>query len=130
FLQQEFPQFNSTIEAAGNRTARVRYIVTEGDLRPSGTVSGPALFALADSALYVAILAEIGIVALAVTTNMTINFMRRPDPTKDVIAECRLIKVGKQLIVGDVMMYSDGDDAPIAHATGTYAIPPDSRKNL
>jgi len=79
---------------------------------------------LADCALYVAILGEIGIVALAVTTSLTINFMRRPDGSKDIVAKCSLLKTGKSLIVGEVSLYSQGDDRPVAHVVATYAIPP------
>lgn len=124
FLKQDFPQFTYTIDAVGEQTSVIRHRVGEDDLRPGGTVSGPALFGIADAALYVAVLGEIGIVALAVTTNMNINFLRKPSSTQAIIAQCKLIKVGRTLIVGDVLMYSEGDDAPIAHAVGTYAIPP------
>lgn len=128
FLEQEFPQFRATIESVGEQSAQLRQTVTSDDLRPGGTVSGPALFALADAGLYVAILGEIGIVALAVTTHLSINFLQRPSPTADLIAQCNLIKVGKKLIVGQVALYSDGNPDPIAHAVGTYAIPPDKYK--
>nr|WP_280636399.1 PaaI family thioesterase [Endozoicomonas sp. G2_1] len=93
-------------------------------MRPGGTVSGPTLMAMADAALYVAILAEIGLVALAVTTNLNINFLRKPAADKDIIAKCQLIKLGKTLAIGDVFLYSDGDDNPVAHAVGIYSIPP------
>ncbi len=79
---------------------------------------------LADCALYVALLAEIGIVPLAVTTSLSINFMRKPAADRDLIGVCKLLKVGKTLAVGEVSIYSEGMDAPVAHATGTYAIPP------
>ena len=82
------------------------------------------MMTMCDTALYVTILGELGLVALAVTTNLNINFLHRPAANVDVIAECRLIKVGKKLVVGDVTLYSDGFDQPIAHATGTYALPP------
>lgn len=124
FLANEFPQFEATIEEVSNQSSLIRQPVQQKHLRPGGTVSGPTLFAIADSALYVAILGELGIVALAVTTNMNMNFLRKPSPDRDIIAKCTLIKVGKTLVVGDVFIYSDGDDAPIAHAVGTYAIPP------
>lgn len=124
FLADEFPQFQSIIEAVGDQSAVIRHHITEDNLRPGGTVSGPTLFTVADSALYVAILAELGIIALAVTTNVNINFLRRPSADRDIIGKCKLIKVGRSLVVGEVFMYSDGDDEPIAHAVGTYAIPP------
>jgi acyl-coenzyme A thioesterase PaaI-like protein len=124
FLKQEFPQFVSKIEDVGERASSIRHHVTEADLRPGGTVSGPVLFAIADSGLYVAILGEIGIVPLAVTTNMNMNFLNKPSSTKDIIAKCKLIKVGRNLIVGEVYLYSEGNESPIAHAVGTYSIPP------
>lgn len=124
FLANDFPQFEATIEEVSNQSSIIRQPIQQKHLRPGGTVSGPTLFAVADSALYVAILGELGIVALAVTTNMNMNFLRKPSPDCDIIAKCTLIKVGKTLVIGDVFIYSDGDDAPIAHAVGTYAIPP------
>lgn len=127
FLKQEFPQFIYKIEFVGEQKSIIRHQITHGDLRPGGTVSGPALFGIADAALYVAILGELDIVALAVTTNMSINFLRKPSATKDIIAHCTLIKVGRSLVVGEVMLYSDGNDDPIAHAVGTYAIPPSTK---
>ncbi|MEM9951014.1 MAG: PaaI family thioesterase [Chloroflexota bacterium] len=128
FLQTDFPQFRASIESVGDQSCRLRQVVADTDLRPGGTVSRPVLFALADSALYVAVLGEIGIVPLAVTTNITINFLRRPTPDADLIAECKLIKVGRKLIVGEVSLYSDGNPDPISHAVGTYAVPPDKYK--
>lgn len=91
--------------------------------RPGGTVSGPTLFALADLALYGAVLSRIGPVELAVTTSMTINFLHRPSLT-DLAADARLLKLGKRLAYGEVSLYSIGRDDPIAHVTGTYSIPP------
>ncbi|MEZ5569678.1 MAG: PaaI family thioesterase [Halioglobus sp.] len=124
FFVREFPQAQFTIESVGRRSASICRTVSERDLRPGGTVSGPTLMELADTALYVAILGEIGLVALAVTTNLNINFLRKPSPDRNLIAQCRLIKVGKTLVVGEVSMFSEGDAEPVAHATGTYSIPP------
>lgn len=111
------------IEALGAKSARVRFRVDKKHLRPGDTVSGPTLMALADVAMYAALLGEIGLVPLAVTTNLNINFLRRP-AQKDVIGEAKLLKVGKQLAVGEVSLYSDGDPEPVAHVTCTYSIPP------
>lgn len=97
----------------------------EQDLRPGGTVSGPTMMALADTALYVALLREIGLVPLAVTTSLNFNFLRKPVADRDLLAECRLLKRGKSLAVGEVSICSEGNEAPVAHATGTYSIPPD-----
>ncbi len=124
FLKTEFPQNKCTIEAVSERRATVRHPVGHAELRPGGTVSGPVMMTLADVALYVAILGEIGIRPLAVTTNLSINFMRKPSATADVIGVCRLLKVGRTLAVGEVTIYSEGDPEPVAHAVGTYAIPP------
>ena len=92
-------------------------------VRPGGTVMGPALFGLADVALYGAVMSRLGRVDLAVTTSMTINFLRRPRPAP-VRAESRLLKLGRRLAYGEVLLFSEGDPDPVAHATGTYSIPP------
>lgn len=123
FLQREFPQNKATVESVGQRTATVRHPVGMAELRPGGTVSGPVMMTVADVALYVAILGEIGIVPLAVTTSLNINFMRKPASDRDIIGVCRLLKLGRTLAVGEVSIYSEGVDDPVAHAVGTYAIP-------
>ena len=125
FLQAEFPQTRCTIEELDeDGSVVVAHPVGVAELRPGGTVSGPVMMTLADVALYVAILAQIGIVPLAVTTNLSINFLRKPRADRRVVARCRLLKLGKTLAVGEVYVYSEGEDEPVAHATGTYAIPP------
>lgn len=124
FMAAEFPQSRFTIREVGNAAATIVHRVTSHDLRPGGTVSGPVLMSLADTALYVALLGEIGIVPLAVTTNLTINFLRKPSASKNVVAACKMIKIGKTLAVGEVSLYSEGVDDPVAHVVGTYAIPP------
>lgn len=91
-------------------------------IRPGGTISGPAMMALADVAMYGLVLARIGMVKLAVTSSLTINFLRKPGQV-DVIAEGRMIRCGRRLAYGEVFMYSDGDPDPVAHVTMTYAIP-------
>lgn len=126
FLRAEFPQSSVSIEAVSARGVAVRQVIGFEHLRPGGTVSGPALMAVADVALYVSILAIMGPVALAVTTSLTINFLRKPAGDADILGECRLLKVGKRLVVGEVTLYSDGSRLPVAHVTGTYAIPPDA----
>jgi uncharacterized protein (TIGR00369 family) len=127
FLATDFPQFNSTVESVGNRSATIRHRIGHDELRPGGTVSGPVMMAVADTALYVAILGEIGIVPLAVTTGLNINFLRKPSAGRDIIGICSLMKVGRVLVVGEINLYSEGDPEPVAHAVGTYSIPPDSR---
>ncbi len=124
FLAKEFPQNKCTLEAVGGKSATVRHQVGPNELRPGGTVSGPVLMTVADVALYVAILGEIGIVPLAVTTSLTINFMRKPSADRAVVGVCTLMKLGKSLAVGEVSLYSEGIEAPVAHVVGTYSIPP------
>src|SRR5207245_5093496 len=92
-------------------------------LRPGGTVSGPTLMALADVAMYVVLLSAIGPVGLAVTTNLTINFLRKGAPGQDVLAAAKLLKLGKRLAVGEVNLLSGSSPDPIAHVTSTYSIP-------
>jgi uncharacterized protein (TIGR00369 family) len=123
FITRDFPQTKCIVEAVGNASATVKHPVGTDELRPGGTVSGPVLMTLADVALYVAILGEIGIVPLAVTTSLTINFLRKPSPAKDIVGVCKLIKVGRSLAVGEVALYSEGVDEMVAHAVGTYSIP-------
>ncbi|KGM87255.1 putative domain protein 1 [Roseovarius mucosus DSM 17069] len=126
FLDREFPQVSGefAIEEVGAMRVRTRLLVGERHLRPGGTVSGPSIFALADVSVYLAILAMIGPQGLAVTTNCSIDFMRKPAAGVDLIAECRLLKLGRVLAVGDVLIYSDGLSAPVARASLTYSIPP------
>lgn len=124
FLSAEFPQSRCIVEAVGNRSATIRHRIGESELRPGGTVSGPVMMTVADVALYVAILGEIGLVALTVTTNLNINFLRKPASDRDIIGVCRLIKLGRSLAVGEVTLYSEGLEEPVAHAVGTYSIPP------
>lgn len=125
FLAQEFPQAlkKSSIEEITPKGARLLYQVDQDDLRPGQTVSGPTLMLVADFVLYVAIMGHLGLVAMAVTTNMTINFFRKPHGNKNIRAVCKLIKVGRTLVTGEVWLYSLDDDEPVAHVIGTYAIP-------
>ena len=94
----------------------------ENHIRPGGTISGPTMMELADFAMYVAVFSAIGPQPLAVTTNLNINFLRKPAQA-DLIAEARLMKVGKRLAVGEVTIYSDGSSDAVAHVTSTYSIP-------
>jgi uncharacterized protein (TIGR00369 family) len=127
FLDKEFPQIQYggrtyTVEEVGPLFARLRMDYHERHIRPGGTLSGPSMMALADLSLYVAILAHIGPVALAVTTNLSFNFLRKPEK-RALIAECHLLKLGKRLAVGEVGIRSEGETALVCHATGTYSIP-------
>lgn len=124
FMAAEFPQSRCEVETVGADRATVSRRIGPDDLRPGGTVSGPVLMAVADVALYVAILGRIGIVPLAVTTSLTVNFLRKPSAEARIIAECTLMKTGRTLAVGEVSLYSEGSRDPVAHVVGTYAIPP------
>jgi acyl-coenzyme A thioesterase PaaI-like protein len=124
FLVREFPQSKCVVEEVGDRSATVSHPIGPAQLRPGDTVSGPLLMAVADVALYVAILATIGLVPLAVTTTLTINFLRKPSARNPIVGVCRLIKVGRILVVGEVALYSDRKEEMVAHAVGTYSIPP------
>ena len=124
FLAREFPQSKCIVEEVGDRSATVSHPIGPAQLRPGDTVSGPLLMTVADVALYVAILSTIGLVPLAVTTSLTINFLRKPSARNPIVGVCRLMKVGRILVVGEVALYSDRNDEMVAHAVGTYSIPP------
>lgn len=126
FLAAEFPQIadECTVEDVSDTGTGVRLHVADRHLRPGGTVSGPAIFALADIAIYCAILSRIGPVALAVTTNASIDFMRKPAAGTDLLADCRILKLGRSLAVAEALIYSDGVEAPVARCSMTYSIPP------
>ncbi len=127
FLLEEFPQAfrggEITIEHADGETCLLRQRYSDEMLRPGGTISGPTLMALADFAMYVVLLSAIGPIGLAVTTNLSINFLRKGPPGKDVLAAGRLLKLGKRLAVGEVNLLSGSSPDPIAHVTSTYSIP-------
>ncbi len=129
FLDQHFPQIHYGgrtyfVEEVGPMQARLRCDYHEKHLRPGGTISGPTMMALADLALYVAILAQIGPVGLAVTTSLNYNFLRKPGQSA-LIGKARLLKLGKRLAVGEVSLFSQGESEMVCHATGTYSIPAD-----
>ena len=126
FLAQEFPQVSDDfrVQQVAADELVVRMVVADRHLRPGGTVSGPAMFALADVSVYLAILSRIGPVGLAVTTNCAIDFMRKPAFGADLSATARLLKLGRMLAVGDVLIHSAGVDDPVARASLTYSIPP------
>lgn len=130
FLTTHFPQINGkfAIEALHPGRLTLAMNAQESDLRPGGTVSGPSMFALADCAFYIATLSLIGPKELTVTTNANINFLRKPVPGK-LYGDARVLKLGRSLSVGDVVIYNDDADKPVAHATMTYAIPPETSKS-
>ncbi len=125
FLEKVFPQIDKDFEVVSLSVNEVivRMRVEDRHLRPGGTVSGPAMFALADVSYYIATLALIGPEALCVTSNCAINFMRKPAAHTDLIGKARVLKLGRRLSMGDVLLYSEGENAPVAHANMTYSIP-------
>jgi len=128
FFAAEFPQASFELESFDEESVTIRRRVDASDLRPGGTVSGPTMMELADCAIYVAILREIGLVALAVTTSLNTNFLRKPVANTDILGVCKILKLGKTLAVGEVTIYSEGDDRPVAHSVGTYSIPPEKNE--
>ena len=122
FPQGFYPGCGLTIERVEYGKSRVRRHFQEGHIRPGGTISGPTMMELADFAMYVAVFSAVGPQPQAVTTNLNINFLRKPGKG-DLIADARLMKVGKRLAVGEVEIYSDGVSEPVAHVTSTYSIP-------
>ena len=125
FLEKEFPQVSKNfkiLDISENNFSMLMKITSE-HLRPGGTVSGPTMFLLADVTFYLATLNIIGPKSLTVTTNCSINFLRKPNE-KDLISKARILKLGKTLSVGDVLIYSEGINEPVAQASLTYSIPP------
>ena len=122
FPQAFYPGCGLMIERVDYADIRVRRHFQEGYIRPGGTISGPTMMELADFAMYVAVFSAVGPQPLAVTTNLNINFLRKPGKG-DLIAEARLMKVGKRLAVGEVTIFSEGSSEPVAHVTSTYSIP-------
>jgi uncharacterized protein (TIGR00369 family) len=126
-LRDEFPQFfhpgrGLSIERVNYGNIRVKRRFQEDSMRPGGTISGPTMMELADFAMYVAVFSVAGPTPMAVTTNLNINFLRKPG-RGDLVADAKLLKVGKRLVVGEVAIYSDGECDPVAHVTSTYSIP-------
>jgi uncharacterized protein (TIGR00369 family) len=130
FMRESFPQARMPIEIEELRDdfLRIRLEVTNRYLRPGDTVSGPTLMTLADTAMYYLLLGMIGPVALALTTSLNISFLRAPK-LGDIIAEAEMLKLGKRLAVGQVTMYAEDKDEPVAHATVTYSIPPEATRS-
>ena len=124
FLEKEFPQVSSNFKILNTKPNSLSMLmhISDEHLRPGGTVSGPTMFLLADVSFYLATLSMIGPKSLTVTTNCSINFLRKPN-ISDLISETRVLKIGKTLSVGDVLIYSEGIKEPVAHASLTYSIP-------
>lgn len=127
FLEVQFPQGASygTLQKLGDGWAEMKLDVDEEHLRPGGTVAGPAMMGLADVTMYAALLSRIGLVPLAVTTNLNINFLRKPVAHAPIWARATMLKVGRTMGVGEVFVYSEGVEEPVAHSTMTYSIPPE-----
>jgi uncharacterized protein (TIGR00369 family) len=131
YLHEVFPQIEGefAIDALDEDGITMRLLVGERHLRPGGTVSGPSMFALADVTVYAMVLSRLGRQALAVTTNSSLDFLRKPAAGQDIVAKGQLLKLGRSLVVGDVLMCSVGQGPtglgkPVARATMTYSIPP------
>ena len=124
FLEKEFPQVSNNFKILNTKPNSLSMLmhISDEHLRPGGTVSGPTMFLLADVSFYLATLSMIGPKSLTVTTNCSINFLRKPN-ISDLISETRVLKIGKTLSVGDVLIYSEGIKEPVAHASLTYSIP-------
>lgn len=124
FLEKEFPQVSNNFKILNTKPNSLSMLmhISDEHLRPGGTVSGPTMFLLADVSFYLATLSIIGPKSLTVTTNCSINFLRKPN-ISDLISETRVLKIGKTLSVGDVLIYSEGIKEPVAHASLTYSIP-------
>lgn len=124
FLEKEFPQVSNNFKILNTKPNYLSMLmhISDEHLRPGGTVSGPTMFLLADVSFYLATLSIIGPKSLTVTTNCSINFLRKPN-ISDLISETRVLKIGKTLSVGDVLIYSNGIKEPVAHASLTYSIP-------
>lgn len=125
-IREELPfawEQGFVVERLVGGEARVRLPIDQAHLRPGGTVSGPAMMGLADYTMYAVVLSRIGRQKMAVTTNLNANFLRRPSP-KDLIAEGRLLKLGRRLAYGEITIFSQGEDEPVCHVTSTYSLPP------
>jgi uncharacterized protein (TIGR00369 family) len=123
FLDDVFPHRQGTIEGVDDMRATMSLAIEDEHLRPGACVSGPTLMGLADVCLYVAILAQIGPEAMAVTSNLNCHFLRRARSDRDLIANARILKLGQRLAVGEVQLFSTGDDEPVALVTATYVLP-------
>lgn len=131
FLKQAFPQVGDdfTVEDISPMQSRIRMHIGARHLRPGGTVSGPSIFALADVGVYLTLMAMLGEKALAVTTNGAVDFLRKPLAGRDLLVQTKLLKLGKVLVVGEVLIFSEGQENPVARANMTYSIPPDKSKS-
>lgn len=123
FLDEVFPQRLGTIEGVDHMRATMSLAIEDEHLRPGASVSGPTLMGLADVCLYVAILAQLGPEPMAVTSDLHCRFLRRPRGDRDIIANAQILKLGRRLAVGEVQLFSAGDEQPVALVTATYVLP-------
>lgn len=125
YISRTIPQFNTAncfVETVEEGVVHVRQVYNAANIREGGSLSGPTMMALADTAMYALILASLGPLGLAVTQNLNIHFLRKPRNT-DLLATARFLRLGKRAAVIDVLIYVGDDEEPVAQATGTYAIP-------
>jgi uncharacterized protein (TIGR00369 family) len=122
FLDEAFGPEHPQVDKVEDGRVVVRVPASLVHLRPGGTVSGPTLMALADTAAYCQVLAHVGPVALAVTSSLNMTFLRKPRPV-DQVAEASFLKLGKKLAVVDVRIWSEGQPDLVAQAVVTYALP-------
>lgn len=129
FMDDAFPQSTIRVDEVSDQGGWIRLPVDETHLRPGGTVSGPTMMAVADTAAYIVVFSQIGIVPLAVTSNLNINFLRKPEPGKALLAKGTVLHLGRRSLLAEVSIYSEGHrEKPVAHAVVTYALPA-SRNN-
>ena len=125
YLDEVFPQvvIRYRIVDLKQGYARVIQNITQENLRPGGTVSGPTIFSLVDIGMYILLLAHIGKEPLAVTTNCSIDFLKKPTMDEELFADCNLLKLGKTLVVGEVLVKSSEKEALLARSSITYYRP-------
>ncbi|EAU41217.1 Phenylacetic acid degradation-related protein:Thioesterase superfamily [Fulvimarina pelagi HTCC2506] len=128
FLHEHFPELAEalpglSVAEVAPRRAVLKLKTDKRHLRPGGTVSGPTLFTIADVTGWLSILTAIGPKALTVTTNLNINFLKKPQPGA-IIGRGQVLKLGSRLAVTEVSMINESDGEIVAHATATYSIPP------
>lgn len=124
-LAEHFPQGAQygELDWVGDGEAGMRLTVSEQHLRPGGTVSGPVMMGLADVALFAALQTRIGVEPMAVTSNLNINFLSKPEADSDLMCHARMLKVGRRLAVGEAYLHCGDESDPVAHVTATYVRP-------
>ncbi|NLY94914.1 MAG: PaaI family thioesterase [Myxococcales bacterium] len=130
FIAEHFPQaarFPHRIDLVEPGRVVLRWLYTDKGLRPGGTISGPTQFTLADTAMFYLVLAHVGPAGLSVTTDANLHFLRKPKPA-DLLCDARVVKLGKHLVVGEMKLFSEGEDEPVTIATMTYSLPPGARR--